>query len=77
MSANVVNQAIEILGSQTALARAVGVQRQAVFGWASGRYLVPVKHCPKIEKAVNRRVTCEQLRPDFDWSSIRAGSDVD
>lgn len=75
MSAEVVNQVIGILGSQVALAKAVGVQRQAVFGWASGRYLVPVKHCPKIEKAVNRQVTCEQLRPDFDWSVIRAGGD--
>ena len=75
MSADFINQAINILGSQVALARAVGVQRQAVSGWASGRYLVPVKHCPKIEKVVARKVTCEQLRPDFDWSTVRSSSD--
>lgn len=77
MSADYIVRAVEIMGGQAALAKAVGVHRQAVFGWASGRYLVPIKHCPKIEKAVDRKITCEQLRPDFDWSAIRSnGSEV-
>ena len=64
-------KAISLLGSQAALAKTIGVKRQAVNAWLNKRTLVPVKHCPAIEKATQGSVTCELLRPDFDWSVVR------
>ena len=33
----------------------------------------PLDWCIKIEKATNRAVTCEELRPDHDWQFLRSG----
>lgn len=59
-----IEKAVEILGSQSALARALKVSRMHVCTMvATGR--VPAKQCKKIEKATDRQVTAEQLRPDI------------
>ncbi|ADE14145.1 conserved hypothetical protein [Nitrosococcus halophilus Nc 4] len=55
---------IEILGSQAALAREVGVTLQAVNQWVKkGR--VPPGRAIAIEQATKRRVTRYELRPDI------------
>lgn len=33
---------------------------------------IDVEMCPKIEKATNGAVTCQQLRPDFPWQPQQA-----
>lgn len=76
------SRAIDVAGSQTALAKSIGVVQQQIWNWmnrAGGR--VPAEHCPVIE-AVTREiaaergdpaliVTCEELRPDVAWSVLR------
>lgn len=58
-------RALEIVGSQCALANACGTAQQTVWHWlrkANGR--VPAEYCAAVERATNGRVTKEQLRPD-------------
>ena len=72
MSNESVKRAVGILGSQVALAKAIGIKhKQSVNAWIRGDVRVPVRHCPAIERATNGVVTVESLRPDFDWSVIR------
>jgi DNA-binding transcriptional regulator YdaS (Cro superfamily) len=63
-------QAINILGSQTALAKAIGGHVQTVNNWIS-RGNVPAEHCPAIERVTGGAVRCEDLRPDVDWAVLR------
>lgn len=59
------NKALEILGgSQTALAREIGVSQPYVHKMLkTGR--VSAKQCRAIERATRGEVTAEQLRPDI------------
>lgn len=61
----------KLIGSQTALARAVGVVPQVVNNWHR-RGNVPAEYCPAIERATAGAVRCEDLRPDVDWAYLRA-----
>ncbi len=55
--------AIELLGSQAALARRVGIRPQAVQQWTvKGR--VPAARCLSVEQATRGRVSRYDLRPD-------------
>lgn len=69
---HVIDRAARALGSQRALAVAVGVTKAAVWQWKSkdhkgkGRK-VPVEHCLAIERATNGAVTRRDLRPDDYW----------
>lgn len=62
-------QACEILGSQAALARTVGVTPPFVSQWITGDRAVPVRFCTIIEQATGGKVTRKDLRPD-DWAQI-------
>lgn len=62
-------QAIELLGGQTALAAALGVRTGHLFYWLKNR--VPAEYCPAIERATGGQVRCEALRPDIDWAVLR------
>lgn len=65
-----ISKAIRTVGGMTALAKALGLSGHAVvYQWTRTR--VPAEHCPAIEKATNRAVTCEELRPDVDWAYLR------
>lgn len=64
-----IKRASEVIGSQRALAAAIGVTSGAVSQWAEGR--VPFEHCIKIERLTGGIVTCEELRPDVDWAYLR------
>ncbi|MGN6518536.1 MAG: transcriptional regulator [Dokdonella sp.] len=73
--------AIDALGGNTPLAAAIGVSVSTVGMWkVRGGGKVPAEYCPAIERATRARnaddsarpiVTCEQLRPDIDWSVVR------
>lgn len=60
-------QAIDLAGGAAALAREIGVTRMRLHAWTR----VPAEFCPTIERVTLRRVTCERLRPDVEWSVIR------
>jgi len=63
-------KAIAAVGGITALARKLGLSgHTVVHQWRLTR--VPAEHCPSIEKATSRAVTCEELRPDVDWAYLR------
>lgn len=63
-------KAIDVLGTASALARAIGVADSSPGMWKQ-RGRVPAEHCPSIEKATNGLVACEELRPDVAWDVLR------
>ncbi|MBN3848651.1 helix-turn-helix domain-containing protein [Paraburkholderia sp. Ac-20342] len=64
-------KACDIVGSKSALARAVSVKPPTVQQWCNGERPVPPNKCIDIERATGRRVRVEDLRPDIDWAYIR------
>lgn len=68
-----VMSAIQIVGSQRALARALSIAPTAVGQWRKpeeeGGRPVPPKQCVRIERLTDGRVTRRDLRPD-DWRDI-------
>lgn len=62
-------QAIKMLGSTSALARAIGITPWAVSKW--DRRKPPKERCLAIEQATKGIITAEQLRPDLNWAYIR------
>lgn len=63
-------QAIAILGTQSALAKAIECVPQDVNNWLR-RGRVPAEYCPAIERATKGKITCEMLRGDIDWADRR------
>ena len=60
--------AVELLGGQTNLAKAIGVSQGAVWQALNGhkqRATVPGGWCPKIEAATKGKIKREDLRPDL------------
>lgn len=55
-------RAIEILGTQEALASALGIRSPSISEWRKRQ--VPAERCPEIEKATSGKVTRYDLRPD-------------
>lgn len=64
-----IDEAIEVCGGMSALARAIGVTPPAVHEWRGGRRPVPVERCVQIERATNGAVRRWTLRPT-DWHRI-------
>jgi len=58
-------KAIEILGTQEALAKACGVKQPYVHNWLNRDKKLPLERAFQIEKATSGQVTKEQLRPDI------------
>lgn len=71
MSANPIQKASEILGSQAKLASVLQVSPAMVHQWMRGIRQVAAERCPAIERATFGQVKCEDLRPDVDWSVLR------
>jgi DNA-binding transcriptional regulator YdaS (Cro superfamily) len=59
-----IEKACEIAGSQSELARKLGVKPQAVQKWVSAGE-VPVKRALAIQKATEGKITAQQLCPLF------------
>jgi DNA-binding transcriptional regulator YdaS (Cro superfamily) len=58
-------KAIEILGSQTALAEACGVKQSHVWNWLNRDKVIRLENALLVERATNGKVTKEQIRPDL------------
>jgi DNA-binding transcriptional regulator YdaS (Cro superfamily) len=58
-------RAIEILGSQAAVATAIGKSQQSVSEIARRGKRVPAEWCLPIEEATNGRISRHDLRPDL------------
>jgi DNA-binding transcriptional regulator YdaS (Cro superfamily) len=58
-------------GAASKLALSINTHQSLVSTWAAGRRRVPASRCPDIERATGGAVTCEELRPDVDWSVLR------
>ena len=56
--------AVERLGSQGAMARAIGITQPLVWQWCNGKRPVAAHHCLAIESITCGAVTCHDLRPD-------------
>jgi len=69
-----IDRAAKLLGSQVALASALGVTKAAVGQWKDEGRRVPAEHCPSIERLTGGAVTCEELRPDVQWGVLRESS---
>jgi DNA-binding transcriptional regulator YdaS (Cro superfamily) len=61
----VLEKAIEIVGSQRALAESLGVSLQAVNQWVNGKRPIPPKRAFDIQKLTGGRVRAASLRPDL------------
>lgn len=57
--------------SQAEVARAIGVPIALISQWKTGTRPVPASRCPTIERVTGGLVTCEELRPDVEWSYLR------
>lgn len=60
--------------TQSAFAKQVGVSQGMIYQWLYGIRQVSIDKCVSIERATNGAVTCEELRPDFDWKYLRTPS---
>jgi DNA-binding transcriptional regulator YdaS (Cro superfamily) len=69
--AHPIDIAAALLGSQQALATALGVTRAAVSQWKDPDRRVPAEHCLVIQRLTGGKVTCQQLRPDMEWGVLR------
>lgn len=63
MSTDPIQRAIEAIGSQNALADALGIRAPSITGWKN-RSKVPASRCLAIEQATGGAVTRYELRPD-------------
>lgn len=66
---NALNKAIKQANGVTALARMLGCSENLPTMWKR-RGRVPLEWCPAIERATG--VTCEALRPDWEWAYVRS-----
>lgn len=62
---NALEKAIDIVGSQAELARALGVKPQHVWNWLNRDAKVPAEQVIPIENATTGKVTRHELRPDL------------
>lgn len=65
------DEVVSIVGSMQLLADHLGVTKGAVGQWKLDDRRIPAEHCPAIERLVNGKVRCENLRPDVDWAYLR------
>jgi DNA-binding transcriptional regulator YdaS (Cro superfamily) len=60
-----IKRAIEIFGSQTALANRIGVGQNVISYWLREAKNVPPKRAVQLEAVTNGAVTRKELRPDL------------
>lgn len=69
---SIIQKAVEICGSQTALAAACGVSQQSVNKWLNGGG-ISARYIPRIVKATNGAVSTEQLLAELDKAHAERG----
>ena len=62
-------RAIELLGSQSDLARRIGCNRQNVLAWLRSS-TIPAQVALKIHEATDGVVSVQDMRPDLPWHVI-------
>ena len=62
-------RAIELLGSQSDLARRIGCNRQNVLAWLRSS-TIPAQVALKIHEATDGAVSVHEMRPDLPWHVI-------
>ncbi len=67
---NAINQAIDIIGGQTELARQLGTSVQAVNNWTR-RGTVPPEYAPVIEFLTDRQIKADDMCAQVPWHFIR------
>lgn len=76
MSNNPLKHAIKLVGSQSELARRIGVRQQYIWHWLNrAKKGVPLERVQDIERATGGRVTRYDLRPDFFGPSPSANTE--
>ena len=65
MSTQAIKKAISIAGSQSKLARKLGLIQPYVWKWLNRDKKVPPEFAIRIEKVLEGRVTRHELRPDL------------
>ncbi|WP_425536192.1 YdaS family helix-turn-helix protein [Chromobacterium vaccinii] len=66
-----IREVIRACGGASKIAEARGVLPSAVNNWPLRRQ-IPADCCPSLEKLSLGRFRCEQMRPDVEWSVLRA-----
>jgi DNA-binding transcriptional regulator YdaS (Cro superfamily) len=70
MTNEAISRAVNHVGGQSALARAVGVSQATVWYWVHKMSRVPAEFVVAVETATNGAVTRHDLRPDIFGPSI-------
>ena len=68
---NAISKAIDFFGTQTKLAKAVGLSQTIISEYLNGVKRPSAEIAIRIETATKGRVTVEDLRPDIPWHVIR------
>ena len=58
---------VKELGGTGFVARLLGIAPPSVSGWNNR---IPAERCPDLERGLDGRWTCEQLRPDVRWMRV-------
>lgn len=68
----------EVLDTQPRAAKArnkfckrIGMSPSLLWQIAEGKRPIPERYCPVIERETNRKVSCEEMRPEIDWAYLR------
>lgn len=64
MKTTPLERAIQAVGSQQALADALGIKSPSIAEWRK-RGRIPAERAVEIERATDGAVTCHELRPDL------------
>ena len=68
---NAISKAIDCLGSQEQLAKAVDLTQSAISSYVTGNKRPSAEVAIRIEAATDGKVRAEDLRPDVPWHVIR------
>lgn len=63
-------KAVQVVGSQSELARLLGVRQSTIWSWLNVTKDVPAEICAQVEHVTAGAVTRGDLRPDL-WPSIK------
>lgn len=66
-----IRKCVEVAGGATELSRKVGVAYKTIMDWKSGRTGISITNCLKIEKAVEGKVTRQEILPDYPWDETK------
>jgi DNA-binding transcriptional regulator YdaS (Cro superfamily) len=66
-------KAVEIVGSQSELARLLGVRQSSIWTWLNVTKDVPAEICAQVEHVTGGAVTRSDLRPDL-WPPVRSST---